>query len=253
MNGFDVILSNFIVCGGLFENATGTLSSPFYPNNYEHSRTCHYEILGPPGKAVSLHFEDFDIEDTSYPDCDFDFVKIFDGFDVNSTLIGKYCGATAPPNAISTLNALLLQFQSDASIAAKGFKATYSLIDVKCGGVIKTLGHDIKLPKQTSSLSYEHDAECIWVIVAPKGFVVQLSFFTFNLEQSNDCSLDYVSMYEGTATNGTKIQSYCGTNLPPVTLSNSNVLSLKFVSDSSVSGEGFTASYVFIDSKRGLD
>lgn len=235
----------------MFENETGTLISPFYPNRYEHSRTCHYEILAQPGKVISLHFEDFDIEDTSYPDCDFDFVKILDGFDENSTQIGKYCGAQLPPNAISTLNVMLLVFQTDASIAAKGFKATYSLLDVKCGGVIKTLGHEIKPPKQSNMISYEHDAECVWVIVAPKGFVVQLTFYSFHLEQSSDCSLDYVTMYEGTATNGTKIKSYCGVNLPPVTQSNENVLSLKFVSDSSVSGEGFTASYVFIDSKRG--
>lgn len=72
----------------MFENETGVITSPFYPNPYEHSRSCLYEILAAPGKAISLHFEDFDIEDTSFPDCDFDFVKIFDGFDVNGTEIG---------------------------------------------------------------------------------------------------------------------------------------------------------------------
>lgn len=237
----------------MFENETGTLISPFYPNPYEHSRRCYYEIVAPPGKAVSLHFEDFDIEDTSYPDCDFDFVKLFDGFDVNSTLIGKYCGSIVPPNAISSLNVLLLLFQSDSSISGKGFKATYSLIDLKCGGVIKKVGIEIKPPKDSSYSTYEHDADCVWVIVAPKGFVVQLTFYSFQLEQSSDCSLDYVNVYEGTVANGTKIQTYCGVNLPPVTQSNGNVLSLKFVSDSSIAGEGFTASYIFIDSRRGLN
>lgn len=250
MDAFDTV--DFTVCGGLFENATGVVTSPFYPNPYEHSRSCLYEILAPPGKAISLHFEDFDIEDTSYPDCDFDFVKIIDGFDVNSTQIGKYCGATIPSNAISSLNVMLLLFQSDASISTKGFKATYSFIDLKCGGVIKTLGHDIQPPKQSSSLSYEHDSDCTWILVAPKGSVVQLSFSAFHLEQSSDCSLDYVNLYEGTASNGTKMQTYCGANLPPVTQSSDNVLSLKFVTDSSVSGDGFRAQYVFIDSKRGL-
>lgn len=147
---------------------------------------------------------------------------------------------------------MVLLFQSDASIAAKGFKATYSFIDIKCGGVIKTLGHEIQPPKQLGSLSYQHDSDCVWIIVAPKGFVVQLTFSAFHLEQSSDCSLDSVSLYEGTPKNGTKIQTYCGANLPPISQSSDNILSLKFVSDSSVSGEGFRAQYIFIDSKRGF-
>lgn len=227
------------------------ITSPYYPSPYEHSRVCLYEILAPPGKAITLHFEDFDIEDTSYPDCDFDFVKIFDGFDVNSTEIGKYCGATVPPNAISSLNVMLLQLQSDASISAKGFKATYSFIDVKCGGVLKSLGHEIKPPIRSDSFTYQHDADCVWIVVAPKGFLVQLTFLSFNLEQSPDCSLDAVSLYEGTVSNGTRIQTFCGSSLPPVIQSSENVLSLRFVTDSSVSADGFTAQYVFIDSKRG--
>lgn len=241
---------SFTVCGGLFENAMGFITSPGYPSPYEHSRSCLYEILAPPGKAISLHFEDFDIEDTSYPECDFDFVTVIDGFDVNSTQIGKYCGASIPANAISSQNVMLIQFQSDASISTKGFNATYTLIDVKCGGVIKSLGHEIQPPKQSSS-AYEHDADCVWVIVAPKGFIVQLTFSTFHLELSSDCELDYVSLYDGTVRNGTNIQKYCGTDLPPISQSSDNVLSLQFVSDSSVALDGFRAQYTFIDAQRG--
>lgn len=240
------------VCGGLFENETGVITSPFYPNSYEHSRSCLYEIRAPPGKAVTLQFDDFAIEDTSYPDCDFDFVKVYDGFEANATDIKKYCGSTLPPNAVSTMNVMMLLFQSDASISAKGFKATYSFIDIKCGGVIKTLGHDIQPPKQLASQTYEHDADCVWVIVAPPGFIVQLTFSSFHLEDSSDCSLDYVAIYEGFFHNGTKMHSYCGTNIPPITQSSGNAISIKFVTDSSVSAEGFRAQYLFIDSRKGL-
>lgn len=235
----------------MFENETGVITSPLYPNPYEHSRICLYEILAPTGKAVSLHFEDFEIEDTSFPDCDFDFVKIIDGFEENSTEIGKYCGDSVPPDVVSSLNVLLLKFQSDVSISTKGFKATYSFIDLKCGGVIKSLGHEIQPPKQSNSILYEHDADCVWIIVAPKGFIVQLTFQSFHMEHSTDCALDSVTLYEGTVNNGSKIQSYCGQNLPPTIQSASNVLSIKFVSDSSVSGEGFTAQYSFFDGTRG--
>lgn len=242
----------FTVCGGLFENETGVITSPLYPNPYEHSRSCMYEILAPPGKAITLHFDDFDIEDTSYPECYYDFVQIYDGYQKDATDSRKYCGATIPPNAISTTNVMILHFQSDVSISGKGFKATYSSIDVKCGGVIKKLGHDIQPPKELNSQNYENNAECIWVIMAPPGFVVQLTFSTFHLEYSSACSMDYVAVYEGFAYNGSIMNSFCGTNVPPVTQSNSNVLSIKFVSDWSLPGEGFTVQYTFIESRRGL-
>ncbi len=240
------------MCGGLFENETGVITSPNYPNPYEDSRTCLYEILAPLGKAIILHFEDFDLEDTSYPDCDYDYLKVFDGIDANATEVGKYCGATIPSDSTSTLNVMVLQFQTDASISTKGFKATYNFIDVKCGGVIKSLGHEIQPPLGSNSV-YEHDSDCLWVIVAPIGFVVQITFHTFHLEHSSDCSLDYVALYDGNATNSNKIQSYCGSNLPPVVQSNTNILSIKFVTDSSVAGEGFRAQYAYVDSSKGFE
>lgn len=235
----------------MFENETGVVTSPFYPNPYEHSRSCLYEIRAPTGKAINLHFNDFDIEETSYPDCDFDYVKVYDGFEANATDIKRLCGPTIPPNATSTMNVLMLQFTSDASIGGRGFNATYSFFDIKCGGVIKTLGHDIQPPKQSSSQRYEHDANCVWVIIAPLGSIVQLTFSSFHLEDSSDCSLDYVSVYEGYAHNGTKMHSYCGTSTPPITQSSGNVISIKFVTDSSVASDGFRAQYSFIDSKTG--
>ena len=41
---------------------------------------------------------------------------------------------------------------------------------------------------------------------------------------------------------------YCGTELPPATTSSGSRLALVFTSDHSVSGLGFTASYVLLDS-----
>lgn len=76
-------------------------------------------------KAIVLNFTDFDIED----DCDFDSLSIYDGIDSNSTEIGNYCGTSLPPAAISTHNHMHLVFETDASLAGRGFKANYSFID----------------------------------------------------------------------------------------------------------------------------
>lgn len=113
------------MCGGKFEDENGIIMSPLYPNHYEHSRKCFFDIEAPLGKAITLNFTDFGMED----DCDFDSLSIYDGVDNNSTLIGSYCGESIPPVAISTFNHLHLEFQSDSSISGRGFKATYSFMD----------------------------------------------------------------------------------------------------------------------------
>lgn len=113
------------VCGGKFDDNNGVIMSPFYPQPYEHSRECYYDIEAPLGKAIVVNFTDFDIED----DCTFDALEIYDGPDTNSTSIGTFCGAERPSPAISTLNHMHLVFKTDSSISGRGFKANYSFID----------------------------------------------------------------------------------------------------------------------------
>jgi hypothetical protein len=64
------------VCGGVFRAPSAVLKSPYYPNSYPADRTCIYEIELPPGQAVELCFQDFDVEDTFSPPCHFDFLEV---------------------------------------------------------------------------------------------------------------------------------------------------------------------------------
>lgn len=69
-----------LVCGGEFTVDNGTILSPFYPNNYDKSHQCKYEIIAPLGKAIQFSFTDFDVEDNSYPSCEFDYVLVSSWF-----------------------------------------------------------------------------------------------------------------------------------------------------------------------------
>lgn len=75
------LFSNFVslsfsVCGGTFSTDTGLILSPLYPNTYETSRMCEYLIEAPIGKSIFLDFQDFDMEDNSYPSCEFDYLQV---------------------------------------------------------------------------------------------------------------------------------------------------------------------------------
>jgi len=43
---------------------------------------------------------------------------------------------------------------------------------------------------------YANDEECIWTIQAPPGYVIQLTWISFNLEYHSRCDSDYVNIYE---------------------------------------------------------
>lgn len=118
------------MCGGTFESESGTITSPMYPQPYQSDRKCTYEIIAPMGNAINLDWIDFDIEENTYPLCQYDYVQVFDGHDYdNSTEIGKYCGAHVPPKVVSSQNMLTLKLVTDPSVSGRGFKANYSFFD----------------------------------------------------------------------------------------------------------------------------
>lgn len=92
--------------------------------------------------------------------------------------------------------------------------------------------------------------------MAPPGHVVQLAFSSFHLEDSNGCYFDSISVYDGyvnetVGADPTKpIGNFCGSTIPPLILSTGNVLSFIFKTDDSASGDGFAATYNFIDGKH---
>ena len=105
------------------------------------------------------------------------------------------------------LNALFLLFETDGSISEKGFKANYSFIDASCGGIIKKEGVAIN-PRKYNTNQYEDNSNCKWVIIAPLHYMVQISFTSFALEDSDTCYYDYVEVIDGFENSGTSIGKY---------------------------------------------
>lgn len=100
---------------------------------------------------------------------------------------------------------------------------------------------------------YQNLADCRWFIVAPPGSVVQLRFTSFDLESYPECRYDYVEIFDNIVINDSNaraIGKYCGNEAPPIILSTTRALTIHFKSDDSVTGDGFMATYDFIDGKN---
>lgn len=106
------------------------------------------------GYGVEIIFQVFEIEEEA--DCGYDYVELYDGADIKSPRLGRYCGSgvrlkisvlcskhclnyssktssfclflspQAPEEVYSAGDAIVLKFHSDDSINKKGFHARYT-------------------------------------------------------------------------------------------------------------------------------
>jgi len=117
---------------------SGGPSGAYSDNEYY---TFNIEPCG--ASSVTLNFNSFDTE------AGYDFLKIYDGPDQSSTLIGSYSGNTLPSSVTAQSGKMTLLFISDISGTAPGFEATWSS-NVPQNGPITA---DIDLPALLSECS----------------------------------------------------------------------------------------------------
>ena len=109
----------------------GTFWSPYYPLDYKSKASCKWHINVPWNYTISVTFEDVTLERTC---CRCDYVEVWETLTNGSAvLIGKFCDETKPDPSQkfrSNGNSLTVIFHSDATVEAKGFKASYQAIPV---------------------------------------------------------------------------------------------------------------------------
>lgn len=121
----EYLMSNSTVttCYGLFYDSGG--SNGNYANNLNYTMTFYPGAIN--GK-INATFSAFNLE--YHASCNYDWLKIYNGPNVSSPLIGTYCGTNSPGTITSEHNtgALTFQFYSDYSVTAAGWAATISCV-----------------------------------------------------------------------------------------------------------------------------
>ncbi|KAM5338742.1 cubilin [Glossophaga mutica] len=232
------------ICGDyILTSSLGTISSPLFPAAYPDNQNCSWVIQAqPPFNHVTLSFTHFGLESSTT--CSEDFLEILDGNYDDAPLRGRYCGSSMPHPITSFSNALTLRFISDSTVNSDGFHATYAASSSACGGDFHMAEGMFNSPGYPEV--YPSNVECVWNIISSPGNRLQLSFITFQLEDSQDCSRDFLEIREDNAT-GHLVGRYCGSALP-LNYSSvvAHVLWVRFISDGSGSGTGFQAAFAKI-------
>lgn len=82
-------------CGGRLKAEVKTKDlfshAQFGDNNYPGASDCQWVISAEKGYGVELIFQTFEIEEEA--DCGYDYMELFDGADIKSPRLGRYCGS----------------------------------------------------------------------------------------------------------------------------------------------------------------
>lgn len=189
----------------------GQIASPNYPDYYPANKDCVWHFSTTPGHRIKMQFTNFDVE--SHQECVYDSIMIYDGDSTDSHTLGRFCGSKLPHIISASSNEMYMVFKSDASIQRNGFLATHS---TGCGGYLQATNKvkHFYSHARFGHNSYDKLANCDWTIEAEMGKNIQLTFLTFDIEDEQQCSFDYVEIFDGFGdSRGSSYGKFCGSTV----------------------------------------
>lgn len=220
--------------------------SPNFPELYPENVYCFWEISAPNGHRINLTSEYFDVEFQS--DCLFDYLSVEDGYhgEQGTTL---FCGHDQM-EYLSESNVLKVHFHSDEAASGAGFRILYSSVPAQASGdpvpCNMTISEEGELTSPGYPESYPSNAQCFYLIQAPRSQQIRLEFLEFELELP-PCNFDVFQVYDGANfTLDELFGEYCGFDIPQPIVSSKNNMALKFTSDTNFEYSGFKLAVEFI-------
>lgn len=112
-------MSNLTVndCYGTFlDSDAGTPAT-----NYDHNENYTFRICVPTASTITMTFNSFCTEPV------LDVLRLYNGPDTNSTLLGTFSGTSLPGTIVATSGCLTIHFKSDANVACTGWSANWTV------------------------------------------------------------------------------------------------------------------------------
>ncbi|XP_025249248.1 CUB and sushi domain-containing protein 1 [Theropithecus gelada] len=241
-------------CGGHLTASSGVILPPGWPGYYKDSLNCEWIIEAKPGHSIKITFDRFQTE------VNYDTLEVRDGPASSSPLIGEYHGTQAPQFLISTGNFMYLLFTTDNSRSSIGFLIHYESVTLESDSCldpgIPVNGHrhgsDFGIRSTVTfscdpgyTLSDDEPLVCErnhqWNHALPSCDGVQMIFHTFHLESSHD----YLLITED-GSFSEPVARLTGSVLPHTIkagLFGNFTAQLRFISDFSISYEGFNITF----------
>jgi len=189
-------------------------------NNYKNNASCSWLIAPEPNISnIKLAFDFFDTEASK------DFVKVYDGDNINAPLLGTFSGSNIPTAITISGKKMLVTFTSDDSITAGGFKATYvATTPVYCNAITILNNPSDTVSDGSDQYNYNYLTSCRWRILPPNAQNITLNFLSFQLDKD----VDYLEIYDATTSQLILLDKYTGDSLPLTKTYNTGKIMLWF-------------------------
>lgn len=230
-------------CNGfqLLTTPAGTVSDGSGTSNYGNNLDCQWLIAPPGATNITLNFSAFDTEVNN------DLVSVYDGSNSSAPLISSFSGNTIPASITSSTGRLFIEFQSNQANTALGWQASYTSTGSGfCPGQTVLTALDGTFSDGSLSANYYNNTDCEWLIQPPGASSISLSFLDFGLELPDlggQVIYDAVEVYDGASTSSPLLGVFSGTTLPPILVSSSGSMLVRFYSDNATTSQGWTATY----------
>ncbi|XP_076821762.1 CUB and sushi domain-containing protein 1-like isoform X3 [Clavelina lepadiformis] len=231
------------------------ITSPNYPDYYPEESDCRWHLQAPTnGSRIRIEITDLGTESCC------DYVLILD----NGVRISREAGSQANIQTyLSTSPRVEIRFYSDSSVQLRGFQLSYRTASANMTSILRpspstpvstgeasttssesSCGFDAVASDRSQPLNspgypnaYMSRLNCEWRLTALDGRRIRVELTNFHTE--NCC--DYLSVFDEHGNEIRKLRGDIGT-VDPI-LSTTSRLVLRFNSDGSIAGSGFTATF----------
>lgn len=235
-------------CGGVIGESTGMIRYPL-TGNYHSNRRCAWVFLVMnETRPINLTFSRIDLEASDEDqECTKDYIQIHDGIHRSSPVIGRFCGKHNNRSIVTSSNTAFVLFASNNNTEGSGFEMTWKTVELICGGTLKAESGIIHSPGfPRGSLP---SANCKWIIEAPFGKRILFKFFTVNFKNSQNCTDDYLIIFDGIDNvQDSVLEKICTNSLPQPIYSSSHIAIVEFhTNDAYFTVSRFSMHYEIVD------
>ncbi len=184
---------------GTFEDGSGIYE-------YQNNTNCSW-LIDPAVNIenIKLNFNRFDTEANN------DILTIYNGDNTSSPVLGVYSGNNLPPSITSTAKKMLITFQTNGSVKAQGWSASYSTTKpVYCDNITIITEPAGSFNDGSDAYPYNASTNCRWRIEPPSVSNITLGFNEFNIS-ATDAALE---IYDVSSSPYTLLDTYSGNQIP---------------------------------------
>jgi cubilin len=226
-------------CGGILRESSNNVQQPSFADNYGKV-DCAWHVTVPPRYTIQFQVTQLGLKETC--ESNKEYLVVYNGATPIAPVLARICGSTLPTEDLSaSSNTLFVEYHSDAFDKTSRFQFQTTIKENSCGGVLTKWARTFSSPSAEGSTQYPSNVECVWEIQAESGYHIGLTFKKrFFIEDSDNCTKDFVEVFDFKHNDWTSLGKVCGRNSPSAFNSTGPKMKVLFRSDEKNNGDGFT-------------